>query len=44
MQKYTLMVVEVLIVEAAGLRARLEDIWKNLDENIYDEMFSQSEN
>lgn len=38
------MVVEGLIVEAADLRVRLEDIRKDLDENGYDEMFSQSEN
>ncbi|MFJ8220541.1 hypothetical protein [Bacillus cereus] len=44
MPKDTLMVVEGLIVEAADLRVRLEDIRKNLDENGYDEMFSQSEN
>ncbi|MCC2412610.1 MULTISPECIES: hypothetical protein [Bacillus cereus group] len=42
--KDTLMVVEGLIVEAADLRVRLEDIRKDLDENGYDEMFSQSEN
>lgn len=42
--KDTLMVVEGLIVEAADLRIRLEDIRKDLDENGYDEMFSQSEN
>lgn len=41
--KDTLMVVEGLIVEAADLRIRLEDIRKDLDENGYDEMFSQSE-
>lgn len=40
--KDTLMVVEGLIVEAADLRIRLEDIRKDLDENGYDEMFSQS--
>ncbi|MBJ8090253.1 hypothetical protein NYE71_32125 [Bacillus sp. FSL K6-0273] len=44
MPKDTLMVVEGLIVEAADLRVRLEDIRKDLDENGYDEMFSQSEN
>ncbi|MED1093948.1 hypothetical protein [Bacillus paramycoides] len=44
MQKDTLLVVEGLIVEAADLRIRLEDIRKDLDENGYDEMFSQSEN
>ncbi len=38
MQKDTLMVVEGLIVEAAGLRARLEDIWKDLDESGRDEI------
>jgi signal recognition particle subunit SEC65 len=38
------MVVEGLIVEAADLRIRLEDIRQDLDENGYDEMFSQSEN
>jgi hypothetical protein len=38
----TLMVVEGLIVEAADLRIRLEDIRKDLDENGYDEMFTQS--
>ncbi|MBJ8027753.1 hypothetical protein [Bacillus cereus group sp. N21] len=43
MPKDTLMVVEGLIVEAADLRVRLEDIRKDLDENGYDEMFSQSE-
>jgi hypothetical protein len=42
--KDTLMVVEGLIVEAADLRIRLEDIRKDLDENGYDEMFSQSDN
>jgi signal recognition particle subunit SEC65 len=41
--KDTLTVVEGLIVEAADLRVRLEDIRKDLDENGYDEMFSQSE-
>lgn len=40
--KDTLMVVDGLIVEAADLRVRLEDIRKDLDENGYDEMFSQS--
>ncbi|PFC69945.1 hypothetical protein CN290_28635 [Bacillus cereus] len=44
MPKDTLMVVEGLIVEAADLRVRLEYIRKDLDENGYDEMFSQSEN
>ncbi|MEC2708140.1 hypothetical protein P9Z39_21035 [Bacillus thuringiensis] len=44
MPKDTLMVVEGLIVEAADLRVRLEDIRKDLDEKGYDEMFSQSEN
>ncbi|MGQ8855372.1 hypothetical protein [Bacillus sp. SRB_8] len=44
MPKDTLLVVEGLIVEAADLRVRLEDIRKDLDENGYDEMFSQSEN
>lgn len=42
--KDTLLVVEGLIVEAADLRIRLEDIRKDLDENGYDELFSQSEN
>lgn len=42
--KDTLLVVEGLIVEAADLRIRLEDVRKDLDENGYDEMFSQSEN
>ncbi|WP_313894689.1 hypothetical protein [Psychrobacillus sp.] len=41
--KDTLMVVEGLIVEAADLRIRLEDIREDLDINGYDEMFSQSE-
>ncbi|MGG4462617.1 hypothetical protein ABEO79_00160 [Micromonospora provocatoris] len=41
--KDTLSVVEGLIVEAADLRIRLEDIRRDLDENGYDEMFSQSE-
>jgi len=41
--KDTLMVVEGLIVEAADLRIRLEDIREDLDLNGYDEMFSQSE-
>lgn len=36
------MVVDGLIVEAADLRIRLEDIRKDLDINGYDEMFSQS--
>jgi len=40
--KDTLMVVEGLIVEAADLRIRLEDIREDLDVNGYDEMFSQS--
>ncbi|MCU5095046.1 hypothetical protein [Bacillus wiedmannii] len=44
MPKDTLLVVEGLIVEAADLRVRLEDIRKDLDEKGYDEMFSQSEN
>ncbi|WP_227397335.1 hypothetical protein [Jeotgalibacillus aurantiacus] len=35
--------VEGLIIEASDLRIRLEDIRKDLDENGYDEMFSQSE-
>ncbi|KAA6447580.1 hypothetical protein [Bacillus swezeyi] len=43
MPKDTLAVVEGLIVEAADLRVRLEDIRKDLDENGYDELFSQSE-
>lgn len=42
--KDTLQVVDGLIVEAADLRIRLEDIREDLDENGYDEMFSQSEN
>ncbi len=42
--KDALLVVEGLIVEAADLRIRLEDIRKDLDENGYDEMFTQSEN
>lgn len=41
--KDTLTVVEGLIVEAADLRIRLEDIRKDLDENGYDEMFTQSD-
>lgn len=41
--KDTLMVVDGLIVEAADLRIRLEDIREDLDLNGYDEMFSQSE-
>ena len=41
--KDTLHIMEGLIVEAADLRVRLEDIRKDLDENGYDEMFSQSE-
>ncbi|QKE71868.1 hypothetical protein HPK19_03195 [Arthrobacter citreus] len=40
--KDTLNVVDGLIVEAADLRIRLEDIRQDLDENGYDEMFSQS--
>ncbi|WP_342510564.1 hypothetical protein MKY34_11245 [Sporosarcina sp. FSL K6-1522] len=40
--KDTLMVVEGLIVEAADLRVRLEDVRLDLDLNGYDEMFSQS--
>lgn len=40
--KDALTVVEGLIVEAADLRVRLEDIREDLDENGYDEMFSQS--
>lgn len=40
----SLHMVEGLIVEAADLRIRLEDIRKDLDENGYDEMFSQSPN
>lgn len=35
-------VVEGLIIEAADLRVRLEDIRADLDANGYDEMFSQS--
>lgn len=42
--KDTLMVVEGLIHEAADLRVRLEIIRLDLDENGYDEMFSQSDN
>lgn len=41
--KDTMSVAEGLIVEAADLRIRLEDIRKDLDENGYDEMFTQSE-
>lgn len=41
--KDTLMVVEGLIHEAADLRIRLEIIRLDLDENGYDEMFSQSD-
>lgn len=44
MPKDTLAVVEGLIVEAADLRIRLENIREDLDENGYDELFSQSEN
>ncbi|HJF33277.1 MAG TPA: hypothetical protein K8V56_16060 [Sporosarcina psychrophila] len=43
MPKDNLQMVEGLIVEAADLRIRLEDIRKDLDINGYDEMFSQSE-
>lgn len=43
MPKDNLQMVDGLIVEAADLRVRLEDIRKDLDENGYDEMFSQSE-
>ena len=43
MPKDNLQMVEGLIVEAADLRVRLEDIRKDLDINGYDEMFSQSE-
>lgn len=43
MPKESMAVVEGLIVEAADLRVRLEDIRKDLDENGYDELFSQSE-
>lgn len=43
MPKDNLDMVEGLIVEAADLRVRLEDIRKDLDINGYDEMFSQSE-
>lgn len=42
--KDTLTVMEGLIHEAADLRIRLEDIRLDLDENGYDELFSQSEN
>lgn len=42
--KDTLMVVEGLLHEAADLRVRLEITRLDLDENGYDEMFSQSEN
>ena len=44
MPKDNLDMVDGLIVEAADLRVRLEDIRKDLDINGYDEMFSQSEN
>lgn len=40
--KDTLAIVQGLIVEAADLRIRLEDIREDLDLNGYDEMFSQS--
>lgn len=40
--KDTLAIVQGLIVEAADLRIRLEDIRDDLDLNGYDEMFSQS--
>lgn len=43
MPKDNLEMVEGLIVEAADLRIRLEDIRSDLDINGYDEMFSQSE-
>jgi uncharacterized protein YeeX (DUF496 family) len=43
MPKDNLDMVDGLIVEAADLRVRLEDIRKDLDINGYDEMFSQSE-
>lgn len=43
MPKDSLNMVDGLIVEAADLRVRLEDIRKDLDVNGYDEMFSQSE-
>lgn len=43
MPKDSLNMVDGLIVEAADLRVRLEDIRKDLDINGYDEMFSQSE-
>lgn len=41
--KDNLDMVEGLIIEAADLRIRLEDVRKDLDLNGYDEMFSQSE-
>lgn len=43
MPKDSLNMVDGLIVEAADLRVRLEDIRKDLDINGYDEMFSQSD-
>ncbi|AVM24902.1 MULTISPECIES: hypothetical protein [Bacillus] len=43
MPKEAMAVAEGLIVEAAEMRVRLEDIRKDLDENGYDEWFSQSE-
>lgn len=43
MPKDSLDMVEGLIIEAADLRIRLEDIREDLDINGYDEMFSQSE-
>lgn len=42
--KPILNILEGTISRAADLRVRLEDIAKDLDENGYDEMFSQSEN
>jgi regulator of replication initiation timing len=41
--KDILTVVDGLIAEAADLRIRLEDIRNDLDQNGYDEMFSQSD-
>ena len=40
--KDVLYLVEGLLYEAADLRVRLEDIRQDLDDNGYDEMFSQS--
>lgn len=44
MPKDSIDMVEGLIIEAAELRIRLEDIRTDLDINGYDEMFTQSEN